>query len=375
MQRPIRDFSDVRRLVVKIGSSSLASHTGEPNLQQMETLVHQLAQIHLQGVEVLLVTSGAVGVGFHELGYVQKPKTIPEKQAAAAVGQGLLMHMYETFFSQYNVLVGQILLTREDFTNRIRFLNARNTLYTLLGFGCIPIINENDTVVVEEIKLGDNDTLAARVAGLVDADLLLMLSDIDGLYTADPRNNPDASIIYMVTEMNEELEHMAGGVGSAVGTGGMATKMQAARMAMHFGLPMVLANAVEENIVSRVLAGEPIGTVFWPTVRWENKKRWIAYSAKVQGKLLVDAGAVRALVKGGKSLLPSGITAVTGNFEMGNIVSIIGPNGTEIGRGIVNYPAEEVQLIKGLQTKEIQDKLGHKDYDEVIHRNNLVLDV
>ncbi|KJS17530.1 MAG: gamma-glutamyl kinase [Peptococcaceae bacterium BRH_c4b] len=375
MRKQARDFNDVRRTVVKIGSSSLIYSTGKPNLAQMENLVRQMADIHNRGVDVLLVTSGAIGVGFNRLGYSQKPKSIPEKQAAAAVGQGMLMHLYEKFFDEYGVVVGQILLTREDFSDRRRFLNARNTMYALLGMGVIPVINENDTVAVDEIKVGDNDTLAAQVAGLVDADLLLLLSDIDGLYNANPKTDPGAVVIPMVTEITRELESAAGGSGSAVGTGGMATKLHAARMAMHFGLATVVAGAGTGDVIRRVLAGEELGTVFWPSVRLDNKKRWIAYCATVQGKLFLDEGAAQALARRGKSLLPSGITGVEGDFEIGNTVSLVGPDGVEIARGIVNYSAREVNLIKGLHTHDIQKTLGHKDYDEVVHRNNLVLDV
>lgn len=370
-----RDFSEVRRLVVKVGSSSLVYNTGKPNLAQMENLVRQLADIHNRGIEVLLVTSGAVGIGFNRLGYAKKPKSLPEKQAAAAVGQGILMHIYEKFFAEYGVTVGQVLLTREDFSHRKRFLNARNTLYALLGMGVIPIINENDTVAVEEIKVGDNDNLAAQVAGVVDADLMILLSDIDGLYTANPKTDPGAEMLYMVTEITPEMEKMAGGAGSAVGTGGMTTKLQAARMAMHFGLATVLARAGEKDVIRRVVAGEQLGTVFWPSVRLDNKKRWIAYSSAVQGKLTIDEGAVQAITRGGKSLLPSGITGVFGDFEMGNTVSVVGPDGREVARGIVNYSARELEMIKGMHTQDIHGVLGHKDYDEVVHRNNLVLDI
>lgn len=370
-----RDFSRVKRLVVKVGSSSLIHPTGRPNLAQMESLVRQLADLHNQGRDVLLVTSGAIGVGFHRLGFARRPRSLPEKQAAAAVGQGMLVHMYEKFFAEYGVTVGQVLLTREDFADRRRFLNARNTLYALLRLGAVPVINENDTVAVEEIKLGDNDNLAALVAGLIDADLLILLSDIDGLYDADPRRCPGARLIDQVHNITPEIENLAGGAGSGVGTGGMTTKLQAARVAMHSGMATVLARAGEKDVVRRVLAGEKLGTVFWPQHRLENKKRWIAYSACIHGRVHVDEGAARALLKQGKSLLPSGITRVEGDFEMGNTVSVIDPRGVEIARGIVNYAAAEVDRIKGRRTDEIARILGHKDYDEVIHRNNLVLDV
>ncbi|OAT85580.1 glutamate 5-kinase [Desulfotomaculum copahuensis] len=369
-----RDFSRVGRVVVKVGSSSLIYPTGRPNLAQMENLVRQLADLHNQGRQVLLVTSGAIGVGVHRLGFARRPADLPETQAAAAVGQGMLMHMYEKFFAEYGVTTGQVLLTREDLADRRRFLNARNTMYALMRLGVVPVINENDTVAVEEIKFGDNDNLAALVAGLVDADLMILLSDIAGLYDADPRHYEQACLIDQVTEITPAMEDAAGGAGTGLGTGGMATKLQAARMAMHFGLVTVLARAGEKDVVRRVLAGEKLGTVFWPSGRLENKKRWIAYGSCVSGNIHVDGGAARALLQKGKSLLPSGITRVEGDFEMGNTVCIIGPDGVEIARGIVNYTAAEVDRIKGLQTGEIFRVLGHKDYDEVVHRNNMVLD-
>ncbi|HHW43615.1 MAG TPA: glutamate 5-kinase, partial [Desulfotomaculum sp.] len=262
-----RDLGNVRRVVVKVGSSSLIYPTGRPNLSQMEKLVRQLADLYNQGREVLLVTSGAIGVGQYRLGYTRRPKTIPEKQAAAAVGQGMLVHIYEKFFAEYGVTVGQVLLTREDFSDRRRFLNARNTLYTLLRLGVVPVINENDTVAVEEIKLGDNDNLAALVSTLVDADLLILLSDIDGLYEADPRRCREARLIDQVREITPELEKCAGGAGTSLGTGGIVTKLQAARIAMHSGIITVLARSTEPDVVRRVVSGESLGTIFWPSGR------------------------------------------------------------------------------------------------------------
>lgn len=371
-----RNFRAFKRIVVKVGSSSVAHATGKPNLFQIETLVRQLADLYNQGKEVLLVTSGAIGTGAGKLGLTRRPKTIPEKQAAAAVGQGMLMHIYEKIFAEYGVTVGQVLLTRADFADRRRFLNARNALHALLQFGVIPVINENDTVAVDEIKLGDNDSLSALVAGLVDAEMLILLSDIEGLFTADPRKDPDAALIRDVEEITPEIESLAGGAGSKLGTGGMATKLQAARIAMHSGVVTVIASSGEKDIIRRIISGEETGTVFWPSAnKLENKKRWIAYSSAVCGKIFIDEGAARALSRQGKSLLPSGITGVEGSFEMGNTVSIIAPGGREIGRGIVYYSSDEIDKIKGAQTKDIARILGHKDYDEVVHRNNLVLDL
>ncbi|MBF7083700.1 glutamate 5-kinase [Desulfallas sp. Bu1-1] len=368
-----RNFTRMQRVVVKIGSSSLTYPTGKLNIEQIEQLVRQLADLHNRGMDVLLVTSGAVGAGMGKLGLARRPRTIPEKQAAAAVGQGILLHMYEKIFAEYGVIVGQVLLTREDFADRRRFLNARNTLQAMLGFHIIPVINENDTVAVDEIKLGDNDNLAAMVAGLVDADLVVLLSDVDGLFDGRP-GDPGATLVKEIREIDDRIEALAGGVGSAVGTGGMATKIQAARIAMHSGVVTIIARASERDVIRRLVAGEPLGTVFWPSVRLVNKKRWIAYGATVCGRIYIDGGAARALRENGKSLLPSGVTGVEGDFEMGNTVSVVAPDGKEIARGIVNYSAAEVERIKGRKTGEIEKILGYKDYDEIIHRDNLALE-
>lgn len=371
-----RNFQVFKRIVVKVGTSSVAYATGKPNLFKIESLVRQLADLYNMGKEVILVTSGAIGTGVGKLGLPRRPRTIPEKQAAAAVGQGVLMHIYEKLFAEYGVTVGQVLLTREDFSERRRFLNARNSLHTMLQFGVIPVINENDTVAVDEIKLGDNDNLSALVAGSIDAELLILLSDIDGLFTADPRKEKNAQLILDVTEMTSEIEALSGGAGSKFGTGGMATKIQAARMAMQSGIVTVIANMEEKDVIRRVIDGETLGTVFWPCAnKMQNKKRWIAFSSSICGKIFVDEGAARALVRYGKSLLPSGITGVEGSFDIGNTVTIVGADGKEIARGIVSYSSDEIKLIKGVQTRDIARILGHKDYDEVIHRNNLVLEL
>lgn len=369
-------FNIARRIVVKVGSSSIAYPTGKLNLFQIESLVRQLSNLHNQGRDVLLVTSGAIGTGAGRLGLSGRPRTIPAKQAAAAVGQGILMHIYEKFFSEYGVTAGQVLLTREDFSDRRRFLNARNTLHALLQFGVIPVINENDTVAVDEIKLGENDTLSALVAGLVDAELLVLLSDIQGLCTADPRRDPGACLIREVPEITPEIESLAGGAGSKLGSGGMATKISAARIAAHSGVSTVLACADEKDIILKVISGEQVGTVFWPCGnKLENRKQWIAYSSAVCGKIRVDEGAAAAMLKHGKSLLPSGVTGVEGQFDIGSTVSIVGPDNQEIARGITSYSSAEIDQIKGVQTREISRILGHKDYDEIVHRNNMALNL
>lgn len=363
-----------RRLVVKVGTSSLTYETGKLSLTRMEKLVRDLSDILNQGREVILVSSGAVGAGMGKLGLTRSPKTIPEKQAAAAVGQGVLMHIYEKFFAEYSQTVAQVLLTRADLVDRHRYLNARNALNTLLGMGVIPIVNENDTVATEGLKFGDNDTLSAMVAGLVDAEVLIILSDIDGLYTANPREDPRAVLLPVVEEITPEIESSAGGRGSTLAQGGMVTKIQAARIAASSGIFMLVANSEEPQAVRRILEGEPLGTLFLPAGRkLDARHRWIAYGSPVQGDLLVDQGAVEALTNRGKSLLPSGVIGVEGTFEAGYVVRVLAPDRQEIARGITNYSSGALEKIKGRRTSEILGVLGYKDFDEVIHRNNLTV--
>ena len=365
-------LTSANRIVIKVGTSSLTHETGKLNLFQLEKIVRELADLSNQEKQVILVTSGAVGAGVGKLGLTCRPKTMPEKQAAAAVGQGVLMHMYEKIFAEYGKVAAQILLTREDLADRKRYLNARNTFFALLGFGVLPIVNENDTVAVEEIRLGDNDTLSALVAGLVDADLLVLLSDIDGLYDGNPKTNPEAKLIPLISELTPEIEAMAGGAGSGLGTGGMGTKLTAAKIAMTSGIPMVIANGRRSNILRKVLAADFQGTLFLPNeVRLHTKKRWIAFGSAIQGCIYVDGGAEKAIIANGKSLLPAGIIKVTGDFDAGNVVSVWGTCGSEFARRIVNYSSAEIKKIMGKNTQEIVSILGHKDYDEVIHRDNL----
>jgi len=371
----LRNFKNIKRIVIKVGSSTLSYPNGRLNITQMERLVRELADLQNRGMQVILVSSGAQGAGIGKMGMSRRPKTIPEKQAAAAIGQGLLMHMYEKLFSEYGITVAQVLLTREDIMDRKRFLNARNALNALLGMETIPIINENDTIAVEEIRFGDNDALSALVASLIEAELLIILSDIAGLYTGNPSTDNDATLIPLVTEISEDIEHTAGGSGSRLGTGGMVTKLQAAKVAMNSGFPMVIASGSEKRIVRRIIAGEQLGTLFLPREnRLHSKKRWIAFGSNVQGTILIDSGARKALAEEGKSLLPSGIVRVEGAFEIGNTVSVFHED-KEIGRGIVNYSSLEIDIIKGKKTREITKILGYKDFDEVIHRDNFALNI
>ena len=367
-------LTEARRIVVKVGTSTLSHNTGKLNFMRIEKLVRELSDLANQGKEILLVTSGAVGAGMDRLGLKEKPKTIPQKQAAAAVGQGILMHTYEKLFAEYGQVVAQVLLTRADSVNRKHYANSRNTLLTLLDMGVIPVINENDAVSIDELKIGDNDTLSAMVASIVDADLLIILSDVEGVYTANPQENPEAVLIPEITEISADIEALAGGAGSLHGTGGMQTKIQAAKIAVNSGVAMVIASGAKDGVVRAILNGEPIGTIFLSKEnRLHIKKRWLAFGSRLRGAIVVDQGCERALLKGGSSLLAAGIVAVEGDFEQGNTVRILTAQRREIARGISNYPAADVRKIIGVHTGEIAGILGGKLYDEVIHRDNLTL--
>lgn len=361
-------------IVVKVGTSTLTHSTGKLDLRQMEKLVRDLADLANQGKKPVLVSSGAVGAGLGRLGFTKRPRTLREKQAIAAVGQGILLQMYEKLFAEYGRVVAQVLLTRDDFSDRRRYLNVSHTFSQLLEYDVIPIINENDTTAVEELKFGDNDSLAALVAGAVDADLLIILSDIDGLYSDNPKLNPQAERIGIVKEITPEIEALAGGAGSTLGTGGMSAKIQAAKICTNSGIPMVIANGSEEGVLHRIVDGHEVGTTFLPQEnKLRGKKKWIAYGSAIQGKVVIDRGAAKALLSEGKSLLPIGIIQVSGNYDAGAVVSVFDPDGQELARGITNYSAAELDLIKGKKSGEIEDILGQKDYDEAIHRDNMAL--
>lgn len=365
-----RDFSKAKCIVVKVGSS-LLTEKSRLNLKRMEEIVDQLASLQKENKEIILVTSGAIAGGMGRLG-LKKLTTMPQKQAAAAIGQNLLMGIYERLFKKRGCLVAQVLLTSEDIQNRERYLNARNTLLTLLNYKAIPIVNENDTVAVDEIRFGDNDTLSALVASKVEADLLIILTDTGGLYTTDPKRR-GARFIEEVSEITPQLEKMASGSGTLRGTGGMVTKLRAAKIARSSGVAMLIADGRIRNVIKRLLAGERLGTFFLPKERLRSRKRWIAFGLPLSGKIKIDEGAKEAISKRNKSLLPSGIIEVKGRFSVGDGVSIIDEGDREFARGIVSYSSSEVDRIKGKKTQEIEKILGYKDYDEVIHRDNLVL--
>ncbi|MEK7362990.1 MAG: glutamate 5-kinase [candidate division NC10 bacterium] len=369
-----RALPKVKRLVVKVGSG-LISAPGQGLLpDRIGALADELAALAKAGREVVVVSSGAIASGMARLGLTQRPRSIPEKQAAAAVGQSALMWHYEQAFARHGIRVAQVLLTQEDISARPRYLNARNTLQVLLRFRVVPVVNENDTVAVEEIKVGDNDNLAALVAHLVDADLLVILTDVDGLYTGDPRVDPEARRLDTVDAVTEEIERLVWDADGQVSVGGMSTKLEAARKVTSSGIPMVIASGRVPGTLRRVLRGEPLGTYFVPRGdRLAGRKRWIAFAVPPQGRLTVDAGARSALVERGKSLLPSGVVEVEGEFHAGEVVSLSAADGKEFARGLTNYDAAELRKIQGAKTKDLEERLGYKSFDEVIHRDNLVL--
>ena len=377
MKESVRgELKKVKRVVVKVGTSTLTHATGRLNLDQIEKLVRQISDLANEGREMILVTSGAVGAGIAEIGLSERPSTIPEKQACAAVGQGILMHIYRKFFSEYGYMVGQVLLTREDSVKRDRYANSRRTLLTLLEMSVIPIINENDAVVIDELKIGDNDTLAAMVATLVDADLLIILSDIDGMYDKNPQIHLDAKLLPVIPMITTEVEAAAGGAGSSGGTGGMATKISAGKMVTSSGIPMVIAQGSSEKILGRILSGEEkdTGTLFTArSSRIEMRKRFLAFGARTKGVVVVDSGCEKALLEKGSSLLPTGVISVEGDFHPGDTVKVLNEAGQEIARGLVNYSYDEALKIKGASTNKLAEILGHKSYDELIHRDYLVV--
>lgn len=364
-----------KRIVIKVGTSTITYANGKRNFSQIDRLAREISDLQNQGKEMILVTSGAVAVGVDRMGLPGKPKTIPGKQAAAAVGQGVLMHTYEKFFADYGQIVAQVLITKTEAIDRHRYTNTRNTFMELMRQRVIPIVNENDVVALDELKIGDNDNMSALVAGIVDADLVIILSDVDGLYTANPQTHPDAVIVPEVAEITPEIEASAGGVGSARGTGGMATKIQAAKAATSSGIHLVIASGTEKNAITRVLQGEELGTLF---VSHENRlqfrKRWLAFGAKIAGSIVVDDGCAKAIRKaGGCSILPAGVFAVQGEFLPGSTVSVIDKDAHELARGLVHYSSAELEQIKGCNSGEIANILGHKNFDEVIHRDDLVI--
>ena len=362
-------------IVVKLGTSSLTSGTSKISPPFLVELARQVTQLHSAGHQVILVSSGAIAAGREKLGFPQLPKDLPAKQMLSAIGQPRLMAIYEQVFGLYGLTLAQVLLTRSDLADRRRYLNARNTLTALLSHGALPIINENDTVATEEIRVGDNDNLSALVANVVEADLLVLLTDQSGLFTADPRSNPNAKLVeeIITPEIPQEIWEAAGGSGTKLGTGGMVTKLQAADLARRSGTTVVIAKGTEPNVLPRIANNERIGTRFAPVISaLESRKRYILAGRLAPGQITVNEGAASAIIRGG-SLLPIGITQVSGDFDRGDTVRILNENGNELARGITAYSESDLARLRGHHSDEIESLLGYDYGDEVIHRNDLVL--
>ena len=367
-------LAKAKTIIVKVGSSLVTDEGRGLDRKAIAAWAQQIASLHAQKREVILVSSGAVAEGMQRLGWAKRPTAVNELQAAAAVGQMGLVQMYESCFAEHQLHTAQVLLTHDDLSDRKRYLNARSTLRTLLDLGVIPIINENDTVATDEIRFGDNDTLGALVANLVEADALVILTDQAGLYSADPRKNPEAKLMQQATAGDVKLEAMAGGTGSAIGSGGMLTKIIAAKRAARSGAHTIIASGREPDVLVRLANNELIGShLRAEQQKMAARKQWMADHLQVRGRLTLDAGAVKALQEDGKSLLPVGVVAVAGEFERGEVVSCFDAYGHEIARGLVNYTASETSLILKKASTEIESILGYIDEAELIHRTNLVL--
>ncbi len=376
----------VKRVVIKIGSSVISNRDkGRSSLEcglsrdWVRHYARKISSIRDMGIDVVLVSSGAIMAGRERLEFGRADLTIPEKQACAAIGQSFLMHTYEKAFEKKEIKVAQILLSHDDLGNRKRYLNAKHTIEALLEKGVIPIINENDSVTVEEIKIGDNDSLSATVACLVDAQLLIILSDVDGLYDRDPSLKSSsgaekAQLLSHVSRVNEDIEKIAGKSNNRLTVGGMVTKVLAAKKTMSFGIPALVVNGLDEKVIEKIFTGKEVGTLFWSGKgKIRDRKHWIAHTLKSAGTLTVDAGARKALVEGGKSLLPAGLVKVSGNFEFGNALTLVDESGIEIGRGLVNYNSRDLENIKGMKTSAVRSLMGKAFYEEVIHRDDLVI--
>ncbi len=365
----------VRRAVIKIGSSILSSEQGI-NRPRLRALAEEICGLHKQGIEIVVVSSGAVAAGMARLGMKERPKTVPQRQAAAAVGQIDLMALYKEYFAAFSLQVAQILLTHDDLANRSRYLNARHTIETLIAAGVIPVANENDTVVIDELRnFGDNDNLSALIAGLVEADVLVLLSDVAGLYTKNPRTHADAQLVHLVEDVDRAATNVLMDGHGPLGTGGMASKFAAAKKAATAGIPTVIADGMRPGVLPAVFdVRQTEGTLILPKGdRLTRRKHWIAYTLKPTGTVVVDQGAYEAITQRGRSLLPKGLKEVQGKFSSGECVRCVDPSGREFARGLVNYSAAELEKIKGTHSARIESLLGYTLAEEVIHRNDLVL--
>jgi glutamate 5-kinase len=366
-------FNNAKRLVVKVGSNVLTEDHGL-NLKAIRSISRQICRLIDSGLEVILISSGAMASGVKKIGLDKRPDEIPKRQAIAAVGQAGLIMEYEKAFARYHKKVAQILLTGDDLNNRRRYLNARNTLFILLSWQVVPIINENDTVMIDEIQFGDNDNLAAMITLLMDADILVNLTDIDGLYTKNPRKYPDAELIPLVSTIRENIVKVAGDIPGPLGTGGMLSKIHAARKVTASGIPMVIANGGKPDILLKLFSGKEIGTFFVSKKKkLKSRKCWIAFTLKPKGAISIDDGAAAAILNRGKSLLPSGIVHVEGEFDVGAPVEFKNGVNETLGTGLVNYSSADIRKIMGLKSSQIKKILGNKPYDDVIHRDNLAI--
>jgi glutamate 5-kinase len=364
---------EAKRIVVKVGTSTLTHPSGGMNLHRIEHLVRELIDEANQGKDILLVSSGAIAAGVNTLGLAERPASVPARQALAAIGQGALLHIYEKFFHEYGRTMAQVLLTKENAARHHQYMNSRNALLALLEMNVIPVINENDAVAVDEIKIGDNDNLSAVVAALVDADALIILSDIDGVYTANPRTDAAAKLISEIPEITPDIERIAGGAGSSQGTGGMQTKIEAAKIAQNAGVTMVIARGDADGVIRGILRGEEIGTLFPAReAHLRTRKSWLAFGKHLTGEISVDDGCVAAMRRGA-SILAVGITAVYGEFSAGETVRVLSPSGREIARGIAAYGAQDVLRLMGHRTVDFRELVADGASEEIIHRDNMVL--
>jgi glutamate 5-kinase len=366
-------LKNTKRILVKIGSGVLSGKDGL-DLEIIENLVDEIAEFSKKGHQFVIVSSGAIASGMQRMGFKNRLQSLPEKQAAAAIGQGRLMRVYSNAFGKYDLAVSQILLTTSDLTDRQRFLNTRNTLSVLMDWGVIPIINENDTVAVDEIKFGDNDNLAAMMANIMEANLLINLTNTEGLYDRDPKGAKKPRLISLVTEITDEIEAAASSEADPLGMGGMKSKVIAAKKVTAFGIPFIIAPGKSKGILHNILSGEETGTLFLPMdTHLKSKKYWIAFTLRAHGKIYIDDGAARAIIHQGKSLLPSGIIRIEGDFNVGDPIACVCADGTMVAKGLVNYSSNDIDKIKGLQTSRIEQVLGSKPYDEIIHRDNMAV--
>lgn len=370
----MREIKNIKKVIIKIGSSSLCHANGYIDQQKILYFVMQIAQLIEQGLVVVIVSSGAISAGMGAMNETKKPESLPQKQALAAIGQAKLMQIYEEIFQLFHLKCAQVLVNHGDFHDRQRLLNLSHTMNALLDYGVIPIVNENDALAVEEIKVGDNDTLSALLVPVIDADLLILVSDIDGLYTDNPHENPDAKLVKFIEQVDEEIESMASGSSSKLGTGGMATKIQAARIVNDYGKHMIIVNGKKKDCLLHIFKGEEEGS--WFNGKKENylkaRAHWLTYRTQSKGEIMIDDGASQA-IQNHKSLLPSGIIDVRGQFLSGQVVDVLNQQEEKIAKGIAQYTSFEISLIKGHQSKEIQDILENYHYDEVIHADNMVI--